>query len=108
MRPPIDPEHCNIVNHKGRGMTERARKEREKNPLAVGGRNLDYRFGTQFHQDYYASAIIKKDYPTAPSEYIDRGFLSVMEDPKIAEIIWSARGKMFMTSWALPSHGIMK
>jgi hypothetical protein len=30
MRPAVDPEHCNIVNYKGRGMTERARKEREK------------------------------------------------------------------------------
>jgi hypothetical protein len=48
---------------------------------------LDYRFGTKFHQDYYASAIIKKDYPIARSEYIDWGFLSVLEDPKIAEII---------------------
>jgi ribosomal protein L4 len=75
MRPPIDPEHRNIVNYKGRGMTERARKKREKNPMAVGGRNLDYRFGTKFHQDYYASAIIKKDYPIACSEYIDWGFL---------------------------------
>jgi hypothetical protein len=71
MRPPIDPEHHNIVNYKGRGMIERARKEREKNPLTVGGRNLDYRFGTKFHQDYYASAIIKIDYPIARSEYID-------------------------------------
>jgi hypothetical protein len=75
MRPPVDPEHRNIVNYKGRGMTERARKKREKNPMAVGGRNLDYRFGTKFHQDYYASAIIKKDYPIACSEYIDWGFL---------------------------------
>jgi hypothetical protein len=71
----------------GRGMTERARKEREKNPLAVGGRNLNYHFGTKFHQDYYASAIIKIDFPIARSEYIDWGFLSVMEDQKIAEII---------------------
>jgi hypothetical protein len=109
MRPPVDPEHCNIVNYKGRGMTERARKEREKNPLTVGGRNLDYRFGTKFHQDYYASAIIKKDFPIARSEYIDWGFLSVMEDPKIAEIIRECKmKKMFMTSWALPSHGTMK
>jgi hypothetical protein len=68
MRPPVDPEHGNIVNYMGKGMTERARKEREKNPLAVGGRNLDYRFGTKFHQDYYASAIIKKDFPIARSE----------------------------------------
>jgi hypothetical protein len=82
MRPPVDPEHRNIVNYKGRGMIERARKEREKNPLTIGGRNLDYRFGTKFHQDYYASAIIKKDFPIARSEYIDWGFLSVMEDPK--------------------------
>jgi ribosomal protein L4 len=42
MRPPVNREQHNIVNYKGRGMTERARKEREKNPLAVGGRNLDY------------------------------------------------------------------
>jgi hypothetical protein len=63
MRPPADPEHRNIVNYKGRGMTEWARKEREKNPMAVGGRNLDYHFDTKFRQDYYASAIIKKDYP---------------------------------------------
>jgi hypothetical protein len=42
MRPPVDPEHRNIVNYKGRGMKKRARKEREKNPLTVGGRNLDY------------------------------------------------------------------
>jgi hypothetical protein len=71
VRPPVDPEHHNIVNYKGRGMTERARKEREKNPLTVGGRNLDYHFGTKFHQGYYASAFIKKDYPIARSEYID-------------------------------------
>jgi hypothetical protein len=108
MRPPVDPEHLNIVNYKGRGMTERARKEREKNPLAVCGRNLDYRFGTKFHQDYYTSAIIKKDYPIARSEYIDWGFLSVIEDPKIAEIIRECKRKKFMTSWALPSHGTMK
>jgi hypothetical protein len=93
MRPPVDPEHRNIVNYKGRGMTERARKEREKNPLTVGGRNLDYRFGTKFHQDYYASAIIKKDFPIARSEYIDWEFLSVMEDPKIAEIIRECKRK---------------
>jgi hypothetical protein len=93
MRPPVDPGHRNIVNYKGRGMTERARKEREKNPLAVDGRNLDYRFGTKFHQDYYASTIIKKYYPIAHSEYIDWGYLSVVEDPKIAEIFGSAREK---------------
>jgi hypothetical protein len=68
-------------------MIEKARKERENNPLAVGGRNLDYRFHTKFHQDYYASAIIKKYYPIARSEYIDWRFLEDMEDAKIAEII---------------------
>jgi hypothetical protein len=31
MRPPVYPLHRNIVNYKGKGMTERARKEREKN-----------------------------------------------------------------------------
>jgi hypothetical protein len=109
MRPPVDPLHRNIVNYKGKAVTERARKEREKNPIEVGGRNLDYRFGTKFHQYYYASVIIKKDYPIARSEYIDWGFLSVLEDPKIAEIIWECkRKKMFMISWALTSHGMMK
>jgi hypothetical protein len=93
MRPPVDLEHRNIVNYKRRGMTERERKEREQNPLTVGGRNLDYWFGTKFHQDYYASAIIKKDFPIARSEYIDWGFLSVMEDPKIAEIIRECKRK---------------
>jgi hypothetical protein len=93
MRSPIDPEHRNIVNFNGRGMTERARKERENNLMVVGGRNLDYRFGTKFHQDYYASDIIKKNYPIARSEYIDWGFLSVMEDPKIAEIIRECKRK---------------
>jgi hypothetical protein len=41
-------------------MTQRTRKEIEKNPIVVGGRNLVYRFVTKFHQEYYASAIIKK------------------------------------------------
>jgi hypothetical protein len=76
-------------------MTERARKEREKNTIEVGRRNLDYRFGTKFHQDYYASAIIIKNYPIARSEYIDWGFLSVLEDPKIAEIIRECKRKNF-------------
>jgi hypothetical protein len=71
----------------------RQQKEREKNPLAVGGWNLDYYFGTKLHQDYYASAIIKKDYPIARSEYINWGFLSIMEDPKIAEIIRECKRK---------------
>jgi hypothetical protein len=31
-----------------------------------------------------------------------------MEDLKIVELFRSARGKVFMTSWALPSHGTMK
>jgi hypothetical protein len=61
--------------------------------LTVGGRNLDYRFGTKFHQGYYASAIIKKDFPIARSEYIDWGFLSVMQDAKIAEIIRESKKK---------------
>jgi hypothetical protein len=93
MRLPVDPEHRNIVNYKGRGMTERATNEREKNPLTVGGSNLDYHFVTKFHQDYYASAIIKKDFPIALSKYIGWGFLSVMEDPKIAEIIRECKRK---------------
>jgi hypothetical protein len=108
MRPPADHEHRNTVNYNGRGMTERARKERKNNHMVVGGRNLDYHFGTKFHQDYYASVIIKKDYSIAHMEYIDWGFLSVMEDLKIVELFKSARGKVFMTSWALPSHGTMK
>jgi hypothetical protein len=37
MRPPVDPLYHNIVNYKGKGMTERARKEREKNPIEFGG-----------------------------------------------------------------------
>jgi hypothetical protein len=41
-------------------MTQRTRKEMEKNPMVVDGRNLVYRLVTKFHQDYYASAIIKK------------------------------------------------
>jgi hypothetical protein len=93
MRPPIDPQHRSIVNYKGKGMTERARKEREKNPITVGGRNLDYRFGTKFHQDYYASAIIKKDYPIACSEYIDWRFLEDLGYARIAEIICECKRK---------------
>jgi hypothetical protein len=108
MRPPVDPEHRNIVNYKGRRMTEKARKEREKNPMAVGGRNLDYRFGTEFHQDYYASAIIKKDYPIARSEYIDWRFLEDFEDAKITEIIRECKRKNILISWALLSNGTMK
>jgi hypothetical protein len=66
---------------------------------------LDYQFDTKFHQDYYASAIIMKDYPIARSEYIDWKFLEDLGDARIAEIICECKRKTiydimgFAKSW---------
>jgi hypothetical protein len=48
------------------GMTVKARSEREKNSFNVRkGRNIEYRFQTKFHQDFYESAILSKKYKVA-------------------------------------------
>ena len=60
------------VDYLKRGMTEKAKKKREKNPLHVRkGRSIDNRFQTKFHQDFYESAILSKKYKVARSQYID-------------------------------------
>jgi hypothetical protein len=44
------------VDYMKRGVTVKARKEREKNPLNMRkGRSIEYRFQTKFHQDFYDS-----------------------------------------------------
>ena len=83
LRPPRAPEHRNRVNYKAKGMTEQTRIERAKNPKEVGGSQLDYRFGTAFHQDYYEGAILKKDIVVACSQFIDWKFIKAYNDPRI-------------------------
>ena len=68
-------------------MAEQARIERAKNPKEVGGSWLDYRFGTAFYQDYYESAILKKDVIIARSQFINWKFMKAYKDPRISEII---------------------
>ena len=93
LRPPWAPEHQDCVNYKAMGMTEQTRMERAKNPKEVGGSQLDYRFGTAFHQDYYESAILKKDVIVARSRFIDWKFMKAYKDHKIEEIIRECKRK---------------
>ena len=74
-------------------MTEQARTERAKNSKEVGGSQLDYRFGTAFHQDYYESAILKKNIIVARSQFIDWKFMKAYKDPRIEEIIRECKRK---------------
>ena len=65
--PSVPHDYIN-VDYLKRGMTEKAKKEREKNPLHVRkGRSIDNRFQTKFHQDFYESAILSKKYKAARS-----------------------------------------
>ena len=89
-------------------MTEQARIERAKNPKGVGGSQLDYKFGIVFHQDYYESAILKKDIIVARSQFIDWKFMKTYKDPRIDEIIRECKKRIFTKSWALPSLGIVR
>ena len=79
LRLPRAPGHRNRVNYKAKGMTEQARIERAKNPKEVGGSQLDYRLGTAFHQDYYESAILKKNIIVARSQFIDWKFIKSIQ-----------------------------
>jgi hypothetical protein len=72
MRKPSVPHDYVKVDYMKRGMTVKARNEREKNPLNMRrGRSIEYRFQTKFHQDFYESAILSKKYKVARSQYID-------------------------------------
>ena len=72
LKKPSVPHDYIKVDYLKRGMTEKAKKEREKNPLHVRkGRSIDYRFQTKFHQDFYESAILSKKYKVARSQYVD-------------------------------------
>ena len=53
LKKPSVPHDYIKVDYLKRGMTEKAKKEREKNPLHVRkGRSTDYRFQTKFHQHF--------------------------------------------------------
>ena len=68
LRKPSVPHDYIMIDYMKRGMTNKARKERLKNPLsAKKGRSVDYRFQTKFHQDFYMSAILSKKYKVARS-----------------------------------------
>ena len=101
LRLPRAPEHRNRVNYKAKGMTEQARIERAENPKEVGGSQLDYRFGTVFHQDYYESAILKKDIIVARSQFIDWKFMKTYKDPRIDEIIRECKKKEYLQNLGL-------
>jgi hypothetical protein len=108
MRPPVDLEHRNIVNYKGRGMTERARKKREKNPLAVGGRNSDYLLAPNFIKTIMQVPSSRKTIPLLAQNTLIGDSYQSWRIRRLLKLFGSARGKMFMTSWGLPSHGTMK
>lgn len=77
-----------MTDYMKRGMTDKVRKERLKNPLrAKKGRSVDYRFQTKFHQDFYVSAILNKKYKVARSQYMVWKKFEDMEDPIFNEII---------------------
>jgi len=72
LKKPRVPHDYIKVDYLKRGMTEKAKREREKNPLHVRkGRSIDNRFQTKFHQDFYESAILSKKYKVARSQYVD-------------------------------------
>jgi hypothetical protein len=88
MRKPSIPHDYVKVDYMKRGMTVKARIEREKNPFNVRkGRSIEYRFHTKFHQDFYESAILSKKYKVARSQYIDWQKFKDMQDPIFDKII---------------------
>jgi len=94
LKKPSVPHDYIKVDYLKRGMTEKAKKEREKNPLHVRkGRSIDNGFQTKFHQDFYESAILSKKYKVARSQYVDWKKFEDMEDPIFNEIIAACKAK---------------
>jgi hypothetical protein len=91
MRPPVDPEHRNIVNYKGRRMTEKARKEREKNPMAVGGRNL----APSFIKTIMQVPSSGKTTPLLARNTLIGGSWKTLKMQRLLKLFVSARGKIF-------------
>ena len=94
LRKPSVPYDYIKVDYMKRGMTDKARKEWQKNPLhARKGRSIEYRFQTKFHQDFYESAILSKKYKIARSQFMDWQKLESMGDPIFNEIIDQCKAK---------------
>jgi len=94
MRKPSVPHDYIMTDYMKRGMTDKVRKERLKNPLhAKKGRSVDYRFQTKFHQDFYVSAILSKKYKVARSQFMNWPKLERMGDPIFNEIISACKAK---------------
>ena len=88
LRKPSVPHDYIMTDYMKRGMTDKVRKERLNNPLrAKKGRSVDYRFQTKFHQDFYVSAILSKNYKVARSQFMNWPKLESMGDPIFNEII---------------------
>jgi hypothetical protein len=94
MRKPSVPHDYVKADYMKRGMTVKARKEREKNPFNnKKEKSVEYRFQTKFHQDFYESAILSKKYKVARSQYVDWQKFEYMEYPIFDEIIDECKKK---------------
>ena len=94
MHLPTVPRKYVMVDYTGKVMTEKARKEREKNPLNLPNeKGVDFRFQTKFHQDYYMSAIYPKNHSVSRSQYVDWRKFEGVNDPIFDEIVRACKDK---------------
>jgi hypothetical protein len=94
LRKPSIPHDYIMIDYMKRGMADKVRKKRLKNPLrAKKGRSVDYRFQIKFHLDFYVSAILSKKYKVARSQYMDWKKFEDMEGPIFNEIINACKQK---------------
>ncbi|RLM61010.1 hypothetical protein C2845_PM14G07260 [Panicum miliaceum] len=85
MRAPSAPPHRQKTNCMANGMTGVGWKERVKDTRRVRRGQVNYRFHTTFHQDFYESAILKKGVPISHSQFIDLSHLKKLGDPILIE-----------------------
>jgi hypothetical protein len=94
MRRLVAPCNRKKVNYLDSSGTYRVRKERTRNPKRIGGGDrLDYRFHTDFHQNFYESAIFAKDIPIARSQFIDWTYMEGLNDLAVNEVIEACKAK---------------
>ena len=95
LRKPSVPHDYIMTDYMKRGMTDKVRKQRLKNPLrAKKGRSVDYRFQTKFHQDFYVSAI----YKVAHFQFMDWPKLESMEIQSLMRSLVHARLSTYIKS----------
>jgi hypothetical protein len=75
------------VKYHGAGMTKALKKLRDKNPYEKARTASDPRFWAKFHQDYYATVIIKKPKITHKAQFVDWEHMARKNDPIFNEVI---------------------